>query len=94
MHADLLTPAAVAKRLSVSRSWLYEAAKSGAIPSIRLGGPEGPVRFVEEDLEAWLEHARMSSAGASGAGEASRPTGTLRSVSVEPGALATRTHVR
>jgi excisionase family DNA binding protein len=54
----LLRPAEVARRLGVSRSWLYEAAKDGRIPCIRLGGPEGPVRFLEADLDAWLERAR------------------------------------
>ena len=44
--------------LGVSRSWLYDAAKDGRVPSIRLGGPDGPVRFVERDLVEWLERAR------------------------------------
>jgi len=54
----LLKPEEVASRLGVSRSWLYEAAKQGRIPSIRLGGFDGPVRFVESDLLAWIERAR------------------------------------
>lgn len=54
----LLTPAEVARRLGVSRSWLYEAAKDGRVPSIRLGGPAGPLRFLEDDLVAWIERAR------------------------------------
>jgi len=54
----LLKPGAVAFRLGVSRSWLYEAAKDGRMPSIRLGGPHGPLRFVESDLVAWIERAR------------------------------------
>ena len=44
----------------VSRTWLYDAAKSGRIPAIRLGGPEGPVRFVRDDL---LEHIDAARAG-------------------------------
>ncbi len=44
--------------LQVSSTWLYDAAKDGRIPSVRLGGPDGPVRFVEEDIEQWLECAR------------------------------------
>ena len=48
---DLLKPGEVARRLQVSRTWLYAAAKSGRIPSVRLGGADGPVRFVEEDVE-------------------------------------------
>ncbi len=57
---DLLTPDEVARMLQVSRTWLYEAAKDGRIPSVRLGGPDGPVRFVEEDIERWLERARQA----------------------------------
>ena len=55
---DLLKPGAVARRLQVSRTWLYAAAKAGRISSVRLGGADGPVRFVEEDVERWLERAR------------------------------------
>ena len=44
--------------LGVSRSWLYEAAKCGRIPCIRLGGPDGPLRFIECDLLEWLDRAR------------------------------------
>jgi excisionase family DNA binding protein len=60
LQADLLKPADVARRLGVSRSWLYDAAKSGRIPHVRLGGPDGPVRFVESDLLAWLAEARAA----------------------------------
>jgi len=58
--ADLLRPNAVARRLGVSRTWLYAAAKDGRIPSLRIGGPDGPLRFVPEDLEAWLDEARAA----------------------------------
>jgi excisionase family DNA binding protein len=54
----LLKPADVADRLAVSRSWVYAAAEDGRLPSIRLGGPEGPLRFVAEELEEWIEEAR------------------------------------
>lgn len=47
----LLKPGDVTALLGVSRSWLYAAAAGGRIPAIRLGGPEGPLRFVPEDLE-------------------------------------------
>ena len=57
---DLLKPGEVARMLQVSRTWLYNAAKDGRIPSVRLGGPDGPVRFVEEDIEQWLERARQA----------------------------------
>ena len=56
----LLRPGEVASRLGVSRSWLYQAAKDGRIPSLRLGGLEGPLRFVEADLVAWVEAARAA----------------------------------
>lgn len=58
MTGKLLKPTEVARMLGVSRSWLYAAAAEGRIPSIRLGGPEGPLRFAPEDLERWLEQAR------------------------------------
>lgn len=47
-------------RLGVSRTWLYAAAKDGRIPAVRIGGPDGPLRFVPEDLERWLDHARAA----------------------------------
>jgi excisionase family DNA binding protein len=55
---DLLKPAEVAARLGVSRTWLYAAAKAGRIPSIRIGGSDGPLRFVRDDLQRWIEAAR------------------------------------
>ncbi len=55
---ELLRPAEVCRLLGVSRSWLYQAAIDGRIPSVRLGGPDGPVRFDPEELERWLEAAR------------------------------------
>jgi excisionase family DNA binding protein len=57
---DLLKPSEVAARLGVSRSWLYDAARVGRIPSIRIGGSDGPLRFVAEDLLRWIEDARRA----------------------------------
>jgi excisionase family DNA binding protein len=54
----LLKPTEVAERLSVSWTWVYDAAKVGRIPAIRVGGEDGPLRFFAEDLEAWLSDAR------------------------------------
>jgi len=54
----LLKPTEVAVQLGVSRTWLYEAAKTGRIPAIRIGGREGPLRFVPEDLQRWIDDAR------------------------------------
>ncbi|MFN8121481.1 MAG: helix-turn-helix domain-containing protein [Thermoleophilia bacterium] len=56
----LLKPGAVAEMLGVSRSWVYAAAADGRIPSLRLGGPDGPLRFVAEDVEEWLTAARAA----------------------------------
>jgi len=56
----LMKPTAVAAQLGVSRSWLYEAAKTGRIPSIRIGGDDGPLRFVPEDVQTWLDDARAN----------------------------------
>jgi excisionase family DNA binding protein len=56
----LLRPTDLAAQLGVSRSWLYDAAKSGRIPSIRIGGEDGPLRFVPEDIQRWLDAARAN----------------------------------
>ena len=55
-----MKPSDVARRLGVSRSWLYDAAKAGRIPSIRIGGEDGPLRFVPEDIDIWIDDARRS----------------------------------
>src|SRR4051794_29721779 len=55
----LLKPAEVIELLGVSRSWLYDAANSGRIPCVRLGSPDGPVRFRPRELEAWIEQGRV-----------------------------------
>ena len=57
---DLLRPTEVARLLGVSRTWLYDAAKAGRLPSVRIGGPGGPLRFVPEDLDRWLDEARAA----------------------------------
>lgn len=58
VEAGLLKPSEVCRLLAVSRTWVYAAASEGRIPSIRLGGPEGPLRFVRADIEQWLQEAR------------------------------------
>ena len=55
---ELLKPNDVARWLAVSRAWVYDAARTGRIPSIRIGGEDGPLRFVREDVEQWLDEAR------------------------------------
>src|SRR3954454_25386035 len=56
----LLKPAEVVELLGVSRSWLYDAANSGRIPCVRLGSPDGPVRFRLRELHAWIDQGRLS----------------------------------
>jgi excisionase family DNA binding protein len=56
---ELLKPAEVVELLGVSRSWLYDAANSGRIPCVRLGSPDGPVRFRLRELEAWIDQGRV-----------------------------------
>ncbi len=51
----LLRPVEVVSLLGVSRSWLYDAAKSGRIPCVRLGRY---VRFDRGDVLAWLERCK------------------------------------
>lgn len=58
--SGLLKPSELAAQLGVSRSWLYDAAKAGRIPSIRIGGEEGPLRFVPEDIQRWIDDARAA----------------------------------
>lgn len=55
---QLKKAAFVAERLEVSTRWVYRAAEAGLLPAIRLGGPEGPVRFLERDIRQWIELAR------------------------------------
>lgn len=57
---DLMKPAEVASLLKVSRTWVYDAAADGRLPSIRLGQPDGPLRFVRADIEEWLDCARRA----------------------------------
>lgn len=57
---ELMKPAEVAALLKVSRTWVYAAATDGRLPAVRLGGPDGPLRFVRADVEGWLEDARQA----------------------------------
>ena len=57
----LLKANEVQEILGVSRSWLYEAATHGRIPSIRLGSADGPLRFPLDDLERWIAGHRLES---------------------------------
>lgn len=48
----LLTPEQVAERLQVQKSWVYQAARTGAIRAVHVGRW---VRFRHEDVEAFIE---------------------------------------
>lgn len=51
METEILTIHDVAKRMNVSKSWIYRKAKAGIIPHVRIGRT---IRFIEKDLEAWI----------------------------------------
>lgn len=55
LDRPLLSPADVAKLLGIKRSTVYELARAGRIPSIRIGRA---VRFLRADLEAWIQDQR------------------------------------
>ncbi len=47
----------VAEQLGVPRSWVYRAARCGALPSVRCGRYR---RFAERDIERWIEEQRST----------------------------------
>jgi excisionase family DNA binding protein len=75
----LLRPSELMRMLGVSRSWLYQAAKDGRIPSVRLGGPDGPLRFHRHDVEQWLNQARAGWRPADSSTATLRRVATVRS---------------
>ena len=58
--STLIRPSDLAQELCVSRAWVYDAANRGRIPSIRIGGEQGPLRFVVEDVDRWIDAARQA----------------------------------
>jgi excisionase family DNA binding protein len=44
--------------LNCSKSWLYRAVAEERIPCVRLGGDDGPVRFDEDELIAYIDRSR------------------------------------
>jgi predicted DNA-binding transcriptional regulator AlpA len=58
-HDELLRPAEVLRILKVSKTWLYDAAKNGRIPCVRLGGPDGPLRFERAAIQALIRQSRI-----------------------------------
>jgi excisionase family DNA binding protein len=77
---QLLTVTEARALLNVSSSWLYAAAKDRRIPAVRLGGEDGPIRFIAADLIAHVEEARARWR------PGSRPGAPLREVSHGPAA--------
>ena len=47
----------VAKKMNASNSWVYKKAKAGIMPHVRIGGM---LRFVEKDLEAWINAHKVN----------------------------------
>jgi excisionase family DNA binding protein len=54
LDGPLLCAEEAAQLLSVRRSWIYEAVRSGVLPCLRVGRH---IRFTRRMLEAWL-HAQ------------------------------------
>lgn len=50
----------VARRLGVPRSWVYRAARTGELPSVRCGRYR---RFDDRDIEQWIEMQRAAGGG-------------------------------
>ncbi len=57
---QLLKPKEACRLLQVSRSWLYDACRRGVVPHVRLGGPDGPLRFVPSELDEWITEQRRA----------------------------------
>ena len=55
LSEPLLTAAAAAELLAVRTSWVYDAARSGELPCVRLGKH---LRFLRSDLERWIAEQR------------------------------------
>ncbi len=55
LDQPLLSPADISKLLGIKRSTVYELARAGRIPSLRIGRA---VRFLRADLETWIEDQR------------------------------------
>jgi len=65
----LLTADEVAKRLGVTKDWVWAQARAGRIPHIQLGRYR---RFREEAIECWLDALEARSVDNGGVG---RPHG-------------------
>ncbi len=54
---DFLTPEQLAKKLSVSRVFLYKLCEQGRIPFFRVGGKK-VIRFSPSAIQKWLEETQ------------------------------------
>src|SRR4051794_19413557 len=63
----------VAERLGVPRSWVYRAARCGALPSTRCGRYR---RFAERDIDRWIEEQRSPASREANMGISRRSYGT------------------
>jgi excisionase family DNA binding protein len=52
LDGPLLRPEEAAALLSVKKSWVYDAVRTGNLPCIRVGRH---IRFTREMLEEWLQ---------------------------------------
>lgn len=49
---DTIRPTEARELLGVSRTWLWERTRNGSVPSFRIGGPDGPLRYSRRALKA------------------------------------------
>ena len=57
LEEPLLDAVAAARLLSVKPSWIYDAARSGRLPHVKLGRH---IRFLRTDLEEWVLTRRVA----------------------------------
>lgn len=57
--ARLLTADEVAEQLRVGKSFIYDQARAGHLPHVRVGRY---VRFHQDDLDAWIDAQRIGGA--------------------------------
>lgn len=62
-EADTIRTAEAMRLLGVGRTWLWQKTKEGAVPSFRIGGPAGPLRYSRRELEALKYRPEATSHG-------------------------------
>jgi excisionase family DNA binding protein len=55
LSEPLLTAGQAGAMLSVRTSWVYDAARTGALPCVHIGKH---IRFLRSDLERWVAQQR------------------------------------